>query len=47
MQPESEFRARRSKEIQGKKACISLDSFGGIGAFQRVMSETNKKIFSA
>jgi hypothetical protein len=32
-----------SKENQGKNPCISLDSFGRIGAFQWVTAEKNKK----
>ena len=42
------FHANKTKEIQGnpsKKACISLDSFGGIGTFQWVTANPNKKIF--
>jgi hypothetical protein len=37
---------QKSKEKQAnpnKKAWISLDSFGGIGAFQRVTANPNKK----
>jgi hypothetical protein len=47
MQPAGEFPARKCKEIEGnprKKACISLDSFGGIDTFQRVTAKTIKKI---
>jgi hypothetical protein len=41
------IRPRKSKEIQRnprKKAWISLDFFGGIGAFQWVTANPNKKI---
>jgi hypothetical protein len=47
--PAVNLNANKSKEIQGnpsKKACISLDSFGGIGTFQWVTANPNKKIFS-
>jgi hypothetical protein len=47
--PAAKVNAKESKEIQGnpsKKACISLDSFGGIGTFQWVTANPNKKISS-
>jgi hypothetical protein len=47
MQPERELDANKSKENQinpSKKACISLDSLGRIGAFQGVTTNPNKKI---
>jgi hypothetical protein len=47
MQLMREFTANKSKQNQmnpSKKACISLDSLGGIGAFQGVTTNPNKKI---
>jgi hypothetical protein len=47
-QPEGELSANKTKESQtnpSKKAWISLDSFGQYGAFQRVTTNPNKKIF--
>jgi hypothetical protein len=44
--PAAKVDANKSKEIQGnpsKKACISLDFFGGIGTFQWVTTNPNKK----
>ena len=43
-QPPRELAARRSKENQGKKAWISLDSFGRMWTFQSVTAETREKI---
>jgi hypothetical protein len=46
--PAAKVDANKTKEIQGnpsKKACISLDSFGGIETFQWVTANPNKKIF--
>jgi hypothetical protein len=48
MQPTREFPPNKSKLNQGnprKSAWISLDSFGRFGAFQRVATNPNKKIF--
>jgi hypothetical protein len=57
MRPPFGLAAKQSKKIQGKtkgiqgnprkKAWISLDSFGRIGAFQRVTTNPNKKILFA
>jgi hypothetical protein len=47
-QPKGELPANKTKECQinpSKKAWISLDSFGQYGAFQRVATNPNKKIF--
>ena len=44
--PAAKVNANKTKEIQGnpsKKACISLDSFGGIRTFQWVTANPNKK----
>jgi hypothetical protein len=46
MQLMREFPANKSKQNQinpSKKACISLDSLGRIGAFQGVTANPNKK----
>jgi hypothetical protein len=48
MQPTRELSPNKSKKNQmnpRKIACISLDSFGRFGAFQRVTANPNKKIF--
>jgi hypothetical protein len=47
MQLTREFPANKSKQNQihpSKKACISLDSLGRIGAFQGATANPNKKI---
>jgi hypothetical protein len=49
VQPARELAANKTKQNQiepSKKAWISLVFFGGIGAFQRVTGEKNKKILS-
>jgi hypothetical protein len=48
IQPERELAPNKTKQIQikpRKKAWISLDSFGRIGAFQWVTGEKNRKKF--
>ena len=41
--PAAKINANKSKEMQGKILAISLDSFGGIGTFQWVTANPNKK----